>query len=1480
MFNGNHLRSKILERRPPARTPDEPIDLSASSHYETSPQRNQRNNIPYHRHPEFENINQSRSVNLSRFCITRPLFVNIDATDNNPVPINNEVNDASNINVNRNPFNHQHEKQSSQNQCCDYTQEFEEPNYNQHQQFYTNPRRINSQNSSPIDILNIPGIINENCPVTDHHDSTHSVPSQFKQGFSKGYHPLMKDIVPLILEFDPAKNSLNSFLQNVDRVVAMYRPDELMLIHAVTLKLKNNARKWYESLNTNYRSWQSLRSALLSEFSELRDDVDIHRELEKRKRGSHEDVIDFAYEMRRISAESNIEEKNVIKYIITNLNNSNLTYSLSVMKINTFSELMMRLRTHKSITSSNSNTAVVQSYHRNNSNYQPGKQPHREREHPYRRITCAYCKKDGHYAVDCHLKKPNQTKIESTTNVKSINCVVAKSEYTKNINLNGASVEAFIDLGSECTIVNQIIADKVFSTYERCEQKLRGFGNGMCTAVGKAIGKIEMDGIVFADCEVLIVKNVFQPSSVIIGQNVINRDNIIAIKGYNFFKFMNICPYENNLSNVVSYFQPRKQREVPDFTVMSIETDDFRRIMLDSISGEVDQPVKDSLMEMFCNFRKCFAMNMNEIGLTTKAEIEIKLKDDKPVCYQPYRLSYSQREIVMAHVKEMLDNKIISPSSSPYASPIVIVKKKSGEDRICVDYRKLNNKTIKDHYPLPNMEDQLHRLAGMNYYSVVDMASGYYQIGVAKESRAYTAFVTPDGKYEFNRMPFGLTNAPSAFQRMVNEIACELNNQIITYLDDVVIASKTIEEGVNLLKLFMETIQKYGLTLKPSKCKFLQRQIEFLGHEVSPAGIRPGKNKILCVEQFEIPVSVRDVRRFIGLASYFRKFVPNFATIAKPLTDLTKKNVPFVWSDAQNKAFNQLKSYLTNRETLALYDPSKPHEVHTDASAIGLAGILIQVEEDGKRPVAYFSRKTNSVEHTYHSYELETLAVVESVERFRVYVLGKPFIVVTDCESLRTSSTKKNLIPRVARWWLRLQEFDFEVRHRTGSQMIHVDALSRAPVLEEVEVEGATLDVFSIGDENKWMISIQKTDPDILKIKNKILSNDPSMKSYVVRDDCVYFKTENDEELFIVPSCLRSRLVSEVHSTGHFGVEKTLGVLKKNYWFKNMRPYIKRHLSSCVECLFQKEKGGAQGIELHPIEKIPIPQHTWHIDHLGPFVKSSRKNAYIIAIVDAFTKYVHLKAAKDTSTKFVIRAMDDIAIHFGSPSRVITDRGSGFTSKSFEKYCIDSNISHVLNATATPRANGQVERINRILVNSLRTMVNDNEQNWDSKLREIQWAINSSTSSVTKKSPFELLYGYTPRSILKTKLTLQLEDEKVVSERNDFAEKRDNNRREASQNIAKHQQYSKQYFDSKHKKPDVFQVGDLVMVKRETTSTGTSTKLQQRYRGPYQIIDKMHGDRYRLTDISVAENKRKFTGVFPSEKLKFVERPEESSDGE
>lgn len=357
------------------------------------------------------------------------------------------------------------------------------------------------------------------------------------------------------------------------------------------------------------------------------------------------------------------------------------------------------------------------------------------------------------------------------------------------------------------------------------------------------------------------------------------------------------------------------------------------------------------------------------------------------------------------------------------------------------------------------------------------------------------------------------------------------------------------------------------------------------------------------------------MRQFVGICSYFHKFVQKFAILAEPLTRLTRKNESFVWSEEQQTAFVSLKDKLCSRDILVLYDFTKEHEIHTDACMKGLAGVLLQKDDSGKlNPVCYFSRQTSLSEKKFHSYELEALAVVESLEKFRIYVLGKEFHVVTDCSALQTASTKRDMSSRIARWWLKLLEFNFTIHHRHGKMMTHIDALSRNPVETSREIEPASIDIFrlEIDIDNDWMNLLQDNDIEINELKKKINLDPSKYKEFIIEHNKLYRITK-DTNLFVVPKGVRGRIAYCCHdAVGHFGLDKTISIIQKSFWWPRMRQFIKKYLNSCFQCLYHRENRETNKINLHPIEKVPVPCHTWHVDHLGPFSKSSKKNQYII----------------------------------------------------------------------------------------------------------------------------------------------------------------------------------------------------------------------------------------------------------------------------
>ena len=825
---------------------------------------------------------------------------------------------------------------------------------------------------------------------------------------------------------------------------------------------------------------------------------------------------------------------------------------------------------------------------------------------------------------------------------------------------------------------------------------------------------------------------------------------------------------------------------------------------------------------------------------------------------------------------------IIRHSTSEYASPVLLVPKKNGEHRLCVDFRKLNSITRKENFPVPNIEETLNSLANKKYFTNLDMRSGYHQIPIGEKYRHLTAFVTPDGHYEYNCMPFGLCNAPAVFMRFMMKVREQLKSpeNVIYYMDDILVATETIDQHFSVLDDLFCVMSDANITLNLSKCTFLQIKIKFLGHEISSHGIKPGSDKIIAVDNFKVPESIKEVRQFLGLAGYFRRFVEGFSNIARPISNLLKKNVEFKWDEECQKAFNKLKNILVTRPLLALYDVQAKHEVHTDASSHGLAGILMQTDQQGvSRPVSYFSRATTECEAKYHSYELEALAVVTSLDRFRHYLLNKHFLILTDCDSLRLTQEKRNIIPRIARWWLRLSEFNFDIEYRKGKQMAHVDALSRVPVEIGENAETIADKVLTVGiDHYDWFATLQQQDSFLVEIR-KILDGTEKFdgkknktNNFKLRDGRVY-KITNDGEKFVVPRGVRWRIIKMAHDDlGHGAEKKTIDYIGKYFWFPSMKHVVKKYLASCIDCLYNQRGKDETNYNLHVVKREPIPFHTVHIDHLGPFPKSKSGNLYILGLVCSFTKFVILKAVRNTTTKLVIKMLNEATQYFGVPSRIVSDRGTAFMSKDFKQYCEENRIKHIATAVQTPRGNGQIERYFRTITPAIAAMTKDLKGNdWDKNIIAIQWGLNAMKHSVTGESPQRLLMGYSPKTIMKNKLLLALQEENINLEIEEAEENipLSELREKVSEKMLEQQQQHADKFNKKHKQPNKYHVGDLVLIRQTPVITGQSKKIQRRFRGPYQIRAELGNDRYVVVDTYNTQITQKpYEGVQSADRLK------------
>lgn len=630
----------------------------------------------------------------------------------------------------------------------------------------------------------------------------------------------------------------------------------------------------------------------------------------------------------------------------------------------------------------------------------------------------------------------------------------------------------------------------------------------------------------------------------------------------------------------------------------NIHTSDNSNVLsvnVENIRCDSNNPeTKKQLVQLLNEYSDCFSSTTDELGCTDKITMDIKLDSDKPICYRPYRMSQPEKEIVRDKIKDLLDNNIIRESNSPYSSPIILVKKKNGDHRLCVDYRKLNSITVKDRYPLPIIEEQVEKLSNKRIFTSLDMSQGFYQIPLKEDSIPKTGFITPEGHYEFMRMPFGLANSPSVYQRLMDTILGSLRfDKVLPYMDDLLLASADEEEALTTLRTVLEIIRNAKLTLNLDKCRFLQTEINYLGYDISENGIRPGQKKIDAFTKFREPSNIHELRMFLGLTSYFRKFVKGYASIAHDLYKLLKKDEPWIWSPKQQEAFDSLKTILTTRPVLAIYNPKAETEVHTDASSKGIAGILIQRQDDKMRPVAYFSRKTTREESVYHSYELETLAVVESLKRFRIYLAGIEFKVVTDCSAVRETFGKRDLLPRIARWWLSIQEYNFSVVHRLGSSHKHVDALSRVPH----EDERATADILVL-DLLDWIVCMQNQDAKLQTIRDKLERNedDPDIKkNYLLKDNKIYRKCTNDQLRLAVPKYGRWNVLRKYHDDiGHPGLKRCENIIKEYCWFPKMTRFIRKYVNNCLDCAYKRGQYGKLEGQLHPIKKVSEPMHIAH----------------------------------------------------------------------------------------------------------------------------------------------------------------------------------------------------------------------------------------------------------------------------------------------
>lgn len=548
------------------------------------------------------------------------------------------------------------------------------------------------------------------------------------------------------------------------------------------------------------------------------------------------------------------------------------------------------------------------------------------------------------------------------------------------------------------------------------------------------------DGVFLANCFVKIKPNKRVNTSVLN-----TTDSEVIIRDY----FVHLEPFDNVASVPIAHsYNIQQQHNSPHRD----------QKVLDLIrTTHLNDEEKNVLLECCSKYTDIFHLEGEPLSCTNAIKHSINTKDAAPIHVKSYRFPECHKNEVETQIKQMLDQNIIRPSMSPWSAPVWVVPKKldaSGKQkwRIVIDYRKLNDATVTEIYPLPLITDILDQLGHSKYFTTLDLASGFHQLELKAEDAPKTGFTVitngnASGHYEFTRMPFGLKNAPSTFQKLMNTVLSGLQGlHCYVYLDDCILYSHDLVGHIEKLNLVFDRLRKFNLKLQPDKCEFLRREVAYLGHIITDKGVSPNPDKIAAVTQFPTPKNPKDIKSFLGLVGYYRRFIENFSKITKPLTSLLKKDAVFQWSHEQEQSFNLLKNKLTSAPLLQYPDFNNPFLLTTDASNYAVGAILSQGEIGKDKPIAYASRTLNKAEGNYSTIEKELLAILFGVKTFRPYLYGRKFRIITDHRPLVWLFNVKDPGSRLIRWRLKLEEYDYEIIYKQGKLNSNADALSRFPV--------------------------------------------------------------------------------------------------------------------------------------------------------------------------------------------------------------------------------------------------------------------------------------------------------------------------------------------------------------------------------------------------------------------------------------------------
>lgn len=886
--------------------------------------------------------------------------------------------------------------------------------------------------------------------------------------------------------------------------------------------------------------------------------------------------------------------------------------------------------------------------------------------------------------------------------------------------------------------------------------------------------------------------------------------------------------------------------------------------VVEQVNGieSLSESEKKQLIEVIDEFPDVFS---DELGALRHFKLKLELSDSHPSIRTSYQIPIAYKPGVLKELKRLEEAKVIKKAATPFCNPIRVVPKKDNSVRLCLDARRLNKYLINDNEGPPPIESLLQKHHGKTIFTIMDLLKGYHQIKLSEESMKYTGFVIEGQSYVFCRMPFGLKISGAIFIRAMNAVFDESFAEIVTiYVDDILLASKDVQQHFHDLRRVCRRLREVGLTVNLEKTTFCRREVPFLGFILTPQGVKADPEKLKALQNIPEPTSRLELQRVLGIFGYYRRFVVAYSTYLDSFRDLLNTKNRFQWTDYHSSEFRRLKESFIKVVALDNYLPNREFRMQTDASKKGISAILYQIDDQGdERIISVISRCLTSCEINYTATEIELLAIIVALIRFRMYLLGTFFHIITDHAALTFMIKTPYHNSRLIRWSLFLQEYSFDIRHCSGRDNLVADYFSRimpdvylnehaADVIVSVlaryrdelaESSNTTelmvgsinkIDIPELGHIKSWQQKDQQIRDTIDEVNRKNLT-----EPYCVRDDVLYYKKRNDKTWkLVVPKELRKNLIDEVHERmGHLGAYKTYAELSRTYYWPGIQSDVKKRVVACDLCQRVKTQNFTmEGSYMHVRAKKP--NELLCIDFYGPLPRSTAGVQYILVILDAFSRFVTLyPMVKATARMTTIKLAKYFETH-GVPKRILSDHGTQFTSHQYGAFLLENGVEKVLCSIRHPQSNPS-ERVMRELGRFFRTYCSEQHTRWARYINKIMDWVNLSVNCTTRYTPFELQYGKSQKDKIREILNFPPEIAETPEIKIEIA-------REKIDKVCKKRREKQSSFND-----TPIHEGDLVLLRiphRSDKEDRVISKFFHIYHGPYKVHRVINRNAYELAE--------------------------------